>query len=509
MHLLCRGVVSVIVIVVGGANSLIVAAPLLAQSPSCQRIRAACKDAGFVQGGPIGNRLVRDCFDPIVYGTRQPDTVSRALPGISPQLAAVCRLALTGGQSPSEAPTSAPDAVAATPPAAGSQPQPQSRESSGLMAQAGGQTVLDSRLKVTWLADANLAAKQTFGVAGINKTGSMDYATAIRWVTAMNAFDHGSGYLGHHNWQLPTTLANDASCERTGRHGESFGFNCSGSALGSLYYVSFGLQEPDSIVQALTNRVGPFGNFQPYLYWSKSPAADPKQGFVSFSFTAGFQGANVWRNHLYVLPMINGKLPTATATAVENLQVNPGGQTVYDPIARVTWLADANLAAKQRFGVAGINQDGSMDHATAVEWVNAMNKAEGGRGYLGQTGWDLPDTGPPDSSCSLKGTTGFSCTNSAMGELFYRQLRLRPGESVVASVDSHVGPFYDVQPYLYWSCEAETVRSACQSNGPANGFQWNFSFGNGFEGTNLLGNDLYVMVYYTEGPILQSAPKPP
>jgi hypothetical protein len=482
--LISRNVVSTLVI--GAASNLILAGSSLAQSPSCQQIRLACKAAGFIQGGPVGNRLVKDCLDPIVYGARQSERASRVLPDIAPPLVAACRSNLAGEQTP--------------PQAARSQSQSQSQEISGLTAQEGGQTVFDSRLNVDWLADANLPAKRTFGVLGINKTGSMDYAAATRWVAAMNAFDHGAGYLGHNTWQLPTTPATDASCDRSGRNGESFGFNCSGSALGSLYYVSFSLREPDSAVPALTNTVGPFRNFQPYLYWSKSPAADPKQGFVSFSFNSGFQGANVWRNHLYVLPMIKGKLPTASTTASE---------TIYDPVAQVTWLADANLASRQTFGVAGINQDGSMDHATAVQWINAMNKAEGGRGYLGQTAWDLPETGAPDPSCSLKGTTGFGCTSSAMGALFYRQLRLRPGESVVAPAEAHVGPFYDVQPYLYWACEADAIRSACQSNGPADGFEWNFSFGNGFEGTNLVGNNLYVMVYYPGPAPVQLAPKSP
>jgi hypothetical protein len=489
-----RDLVSIFLI--GAGSSLLMAAPSLAQSPPCQQIRAACKDAGFVQGGTVGNRLVKDCFDPIVYGTRPVARASRALPIIGAQLAAVCRSNLAGIQA-------APEAAAAAP---GSQPL--SKPYSELTARDGGQTVFDSRLNVTWLADANLPAKQTFGVPGINKTGSMDYATAMRWVAAMNALDHGAGYLGHTNWQLPTTPSTDASCARTGRHGESFGFNCSGSALGSLYYFSFGLKEPDSAVPAVTNTVGPFRDFQPYLYWSKSPAADPKQGFVSFSFNSGFQGANVWRNHLYVLPMIRGKLPATPSPAGEGLQVNPGGLTIYDPVARVTWLADANLAARQTFGVAGINPDGSMDHATAVKWIDAMNKAEGGRGFLGQTGWDLPETGAPDASCSFKGTTGFGCSSSAMGALFYRQLRLHPGESVTAPLETNVGPFHDVQPYLYWACEAETVRSACQSNGPADRFEWNFSFGNGFEGTNLVGNDLYVMVYFPGPSAIQAAPQP-
>jgi hypothetical protein len=439
----------------------------------CDQIKAACKNAGFVLGGGARNGLLMDCFQPIVQGTAQPKTASRPLPTIDPHVVSACR------EGKDTAAVAAPASVP-------------------LVSAADGETVYDPNLKVTWIADANLAGKQTFGVSSINKSGSMDYATAVRWVAAMNSFNHGAGYLGHHNWQLPTAPEKDASCARTGRNGESFGFHCSGSALGSLYYGSLGLREPNTAVRIPTNTVGPFTDFQPYLYWSGSPAADPKQGFVSFSFNAGFQGANVWRNYLYVLALIKGKLPGTPPAAGEGLQVNPDRQTVYDPIAHVTWLADANLAAKQTFGVADINPDGSMEHAAAVRWIDAMNKAVGGRGYLGQKNWQMPETGTPDPSCSLKGTTGFDCTGSAMGVLFYKQLGLRRGESVVAVPDVKIGPFHDIQPYLYWACEAETATSRCQSQGPADGFEWNFSFGNGFEGTNLLENDLYVIVYYPE-----------
>jgi hypothetical protein len=276
-----------------------------------------------------------------------------------------------------------------------------------------------------------------------------------------------------------------------------------------LYYVSLGLREPDSAVQNSQNQVGPFQNLQPYLYWSKSPAADPKQGFVTFSFSTGFQGANVWRNYLYLLPMIKRKLPGTPPVSGNRLQANPGGKTVYDPITRVTWLADANLPARQTFAIAEINRDGAMDHETAVRWVEALNRAEGGHGYLGQTDWDLPETGPPDPSCSMQGTTGFGCTGSAMGSLFYRQLGLRPGESVIGPSEAHVGPFYNVQPYLYWACAGQSASSACQPDGPAPGFAWNFSFGNGFQGTNLVGNNLYVMVYYPDISAGQPAPPPP
>jgi len=91
---------------------------------------------------------------------------------------------------------------------------------------------------------------------------------------------------------------------------------------------------------------------------------------------------------------------------------------------------------RRNIGIVGINPDGSMDHDTALKWVAAMNASDGGKGYLGRTDWDLPDTGPPDSTCSMKGTTGFGCTASALGSLFTKQLGLKPGDSVIPSSQS-------------------------------------------------------------------------
>ena len=475
MHFTRR--ILVLVLMLFGLYLIVTSNPARADQAACEQIRTACKNAGFVLGGGARDGLLLDCYNPIVQGTTRPKMASIPLPNVSPQLVSACR--------------AGKDSAAVAAPA-----------SAALVAAADGQTVYDPNLNVTWLADANLAGTQTFGVSNINENGSMDYATAVRWVAAMNALDDGAGYLGHKNWQLPPAPAQGSSCARTGRHGESFGFHCSGGALGSLYYRSLGLREPDTAVRIPTNTVGPFNDFQPYLYWSGSPPADPKQGFVSFSFNTGFQGANVTLNYLYVLPVIKGKLPGTPPATDKGLEVNPDGQTVYDPVAQVTWLADANLAAKQTFGVAGINPDGSMEHSVAVQWIAAMNKADQGRGYLSQTNWQMPETVSPDPTCSIgmNGTTGYDCTGSPMGELFYKQLGLLRGESVAAAPDVKVGPFHDIQPYLYWACEAETAITACLAAGPADGFEWNFSFGNGFEGTNLLANDLYVMVYYPGSP---------
>ncbi len=87
-----------------------------------------------------------------------------------------------------------------------------------------------------------------------------------------------------------------------------------------------------------------------------------------------------------------------------------------------------------------------------------------------------------------------------MAELFYDQLGLSAGTPVVATPAIAVGPFKNMQPYLYWACEGATIQDACQIDGPATGFEWSFSFGNGFLGTDVLKNNFYVMVYYPGSP---------
>src|SRR5579863_3975417 len=215
-------------------------------------------------------------------------------------------------------------------------------------------TVYDSANNVTWLADANLAASNRFTLpvctaSGaepcVNASGSMNYAAAAAWVQAMNA----ANYLGHSNWQLPTTPTNDSGCGRTAPTGGNFGFGCSASGFGSLWNA-LGLKAPNTAVPIPANTVGPFSNFQPYLYWSQS-VAPPPAGNYTFSFATGWQGANTLPNFLYALPMIPGKLPGTPPATGNGLEVNPGGQTVYDPVTNITWLANANLAATNAFGL--------------------------------------------------------------------------------------------------------------------------------------------------------------
>lgn len=377
-----------------------------------------------------------------------------------------------------------------------------------LIPSADGLTVHDTSLHVTWLANANLAGTTAgrFGVAKITPNGSMDYPTALQWVAALNAMNGGTGYLGHNTWQLPATPVTDATCNATGPNGDSFGKGCLNSAMGALFYQSLGLQFPNTAVPIPITSAGPFTNFQPYLYWSDTSNADSSKGFLTFSFNTGWEGSNVDKHYIYALAMIRGRLPGSPPPTGNGLQVSADGQTVYDPVADVTWLANANLGKTQTFGAQCVNPDGnpcisadgSMSHTTAENWIKGMNAAV----YLGQTNWQLPPVPLTDASCTLQ-NFGFACTGNAMGTLYYNQLRLSQGTPVVPTPNINVGPFSNVQPYLYWSCTAATGSQVlCQSAPPAPGFGWSFSFGNGFTGTDVVGNDLYVMVYYPEPPAI-------
>ncbi len=374
-----------------------------------------------------------------------------------------------------------------------------------------GLTVYDPANNVTWLADANLAASNRFTLplcdaSGtppcVNASGSMNYQSAVAWVNAMNA----ANYLGHGNWQLPTTPPLDHGCTKTGANGNSFGYGCTASALGSLYYNALGLKAPGTAVPIANNTAGPFTNLEPYLYWSQTSGGG---GYSTFSFDTGWQGSNTTTHVMYLLPMIPGKLPGTPPAGGTGLQINPGGQTVYDPVTNVTWLANANLAATNSLGLPPcqgpitpaicVNQDGAMNWDSASQFVTNMNSYNG-TGYLSQANWEMP---PVDPNCS-----GWNCGSAAspMGELFYNQFGLSRGMAAVATPNIAVGAFHNIQPYLYWSCQAAAIQDACQTEGPVTNQEWSFSFGNGFEGTDILPNNLFVTAYFPGARTASSGP---
>jgi len=155
-----------------------------------------------------------------------------------------------------------------------------------LVSRLGGQAVFDTDLNITWLADSNLGASNTFGVGGINPAGVMTWFTAQGWVGAMNA-SGGTGYLGFNDWRLPATMQPDASCSILSSIGASYGYNCTGSEMGHLFNVEEG---------GVANSSGLFSNVQTN-YWSETWSLNTQYAW-HFDFD-GFQNADSKDNLYY------------------------------------------------------------------------------------------------------------------------------------------------------------------------------------------------------------------
>jgi hypothetical protein len=194
-----------------------------------------------------------------------------------------------------------------------------------------------------------------------------------------------------------------------------------------------------------------------------------------------------------------------------------GGLTVTDTTTGVTWLANANYAATLRpptpgnpvsNWVPGIELDGSMTLGTAEALIKQMNSNH----YLGHTNWSLPTSWGPDPGCSLASPSppnrfGYNCAIAAnpptvpvgnqMGGLFYNALGGQALNSILQTHNSGLSLFSNFQPYYYWSGSPTPT--------PPTNFGYNFSFGNGFQGTNLTQRSSFVIPQYSGTP---TAPAP-
>ena len=163
---------------------------------------------------------------------------------------------------------------------------------------------------------------------------------------------------------------------------------------------------------------------------------------------------------------------------------------VYDEDRNITWLADANLAASNTFGLptffgmgahpddtsgvsGSIGPDGSMNWPGALFWIDAMSAAN----YLGFNDWRLPTTVVPDYSYTnpfdvpRTDSSGWNCTGSEMGHMFYDEFGAEKFSNVSTSGDPvELAKFINVPDGINWS----GTRLDSES-GPSQA--WGFNFG--------------------------------
>ena len=140
----------------------------------------------------------------------------------------------------------------------------------------------------------------------------------------------------------------------------------------------------------------------------------------------------------YIL-IVTAFLLTLILTAPSRAELlDRGNGLIYDNILDITWLEHANYSGE------------------TLEWDDAMNWA-GSLVFQGYTDWRLPAS---NTSCS-----GYNCTGSEMGELYYYYNVTSDSPDI----------FTDVRPYMYWS-GAEYDPDTSKA--------WRFDFSKGYQGTS-------------------------
>jgi hypothetical protein len=362
-----------------------------------------------------------------------------------------------------------------------------------------GKIVYDANQGVCWAADANLAGRPAMraalAVSGVNPNGTMDFQTAQNWVAALNA----TGYLGHSDWQIPVTPLNDSTCDSTGTNGGSFSAGCTGSTMGNLYSLSLNLNYPASVAPGFGVPASQyFQDLKLSYYWTQAPGSGGQEVYAFTNQVKG--GVTTTFPYYYVLPMVPGPIGGAphcpSASGVLPYTTGPAaGKAVLDCATNYTWPSDANLAALEKFGIAGdvviVSDQGvtlqvpAIDHGamlynTATEWIAAMQTT----GYAGSHAWELP----PDHTYLQQ---------------FASDLGLMQGDFRL-QFTGNAGAFQNLQPFYYWGCQEQrgVTESPCSAYAPADSqqMQWTFNFDDGFQGTAATSQEFFLMVYFPAPP---------
>lgn len=154
---------------------------------------------------------------------------------------------------------------------------------------------------------------------------------------------------------------------------------------------------------------------------------------------------------------------SAQSALVGRLQDGVGDYLAYyDDVLDITWLGNANLAATETFGVAGIGVggfDGRMAADTVADWLAAMN-ADGGTGYLGISDWRAPLTDPVNGTAyDTAGTE-----NNFLGITDIGYNISAPGTHYAGSTGSEMA-------HLYYNTLANLGRNAPDGTDPQTGYK--------------------------------------
>ena len=129
---------------------------------------------------------------------------------------------------------------------------------------------------------------------------------------------------------------------------------------------------------------------------------------------------------LTVVGLVASSVASAN-TVLPPLELRLNGKAVYDPVANLTWLQDANYAKTSGWEV--------------TNWAQAKTLV-GNLDIDGVTGWRLPG-GPM--------VFGYNQTASEMGNLFYNVLGGTWGGQIAFYHNANFDLFQNIDFHVYWS----------------------------------------------------------
>lgn len=159
----------------------------------------------------------------------------------------------------------------------------------GTLIDRGGGLIYDTDLNITWMKDANYGRTQYYQTGGNEGLGvTFSQIQAVKWAANLTYFDSVRN-VTYSNWRLPRTLLPDYTCDGSAVGYPMFGYYCSGSEMGHLFYVELGIEIEPGYVPPYN--ASPFINLDRNWYWSETLAdtSNPFDNAFVFGFNDGVQ----------------------------------------------------------------------------------------------------------------------------------------------------------------------------------------------------------------------------
>lgn len=183
----------------------------------------------------------------------------------------------------------------------------------------------DTDLNITWQANPNLSASETFGVKYDMRFGSMTWSNSQAWIKGMN----DANYLGYSDWRLPQML-----CSSEGACPNSYWVTPDSSEFSHLMAVTLGQSGLWGEGAPFVSDTGKgYGMIAPF-YWTGMPRAGSGPWVFEFRF-GGDQHIGGMTDENYVWAVRDGDV--ASVPEISTLAQMGAGL-----------LALAGLASRQR-----------------------------------------------------------------------------------------------------------------------------------------------------------------